>query len=568
MFLKRLVIQSRNEVIRDISFHKGINLIVDETPEDFTLQTTGNNVGKTTVLRLVDYCFGGDGKNIYKDTEFRTQPNTTIEKFLKEKEVIVSVELVNEIDNINKTVVIKRNFLSRNNKIQKINDESITNDKEFDRKLKEIIIASHVEKPTFRQIISKNIRDEKNKMSNIVKVLDHYTKKEEYEALYLFWLGIATNEHDEKEALSNEKSKEENFQKRLRKEGELSLVEQQLSFVNTKIEELNIRKQTFNINEHYYDDIEKLNQTKYSLNRLSSNLGSMEMRKELILESKNNLESEYAQINISQIKALYEKAKALIPNIQKTFEETIKFHNDLVREKLNYILKELPDIQKNIADTKIKIAELSRLEIELSKKLQKTGITEDLEKIVSELNTLFEKKGAFEEQKRLWVKSNEHLMQIRVRLNDINNGILSNDSLIQNRISSFNKYFSEISNELYGEYYILSSHINEKGYDLIVTNLEGNPSTGKKKGQIAAFDFAYIQFADDSDIKCLHFVMHDQLESVHDNQLNTLVNVANRINGQYIVPILRDKIPVGIDIEPYVVLSLSQDDKLFKIKQS
>ena len=43
-------------------------------------------------------------------------------------------------------------------------------------------------------------------------------------------------------------------------------------------------------------------------------------------------------------------------------------------------------------------------------------------------------------------------------------------------------------------YTAIEKFANEKGYDLIVTNLEGNPSTGKKKGQIAAFDFAYILF--------------------------------------------------------------------------
>ncbi|MNT94906.1 hypothetical protein D3C72_2366800 [compost metagenome] len=59
--------------------------------------------------------------------------------------------------------------------------------------------------------------------------------------------------------------------------------------------------------------------------------------------------------------------------------------------------------------------------------------------------------------------------------------------------------------------------------------------------------------------------MHDQLETIHDNQLNTIVEVANSINGQYIVPILRDKIPSNIDIREFEVLSLSQNDKLFRI---
>ena len=165
----------------------------------------------------------------------------------------------------------------------------------------------------------------------------------------------------------------------------------------------------------------------------------------------------------------------------------------------------------------------------------------------------------------MWIYSQEKLANIDKDLNEINQGIISKDSQIQNRITEFNKYFSVMSNRLYGETYLLSSQKNEKGYELIVTNLEGNPSTGKKKGQIAAFDFAYIEFADRLEIECLHFIMHDQLETIHDNQLNTIVEVANSINGQYIVPILRDKIPSNIDISEFEVLSLSQDDKLFKI---
>ena len=204
-------------------------------------------------------------------------------------------------------------------------------------------------------------------------------------------------------------------------------------------------------------------------------------------------------------------------------------------------------------------------EYELTTKIQKSGVTEDLEKIVTELNKQFERKGNLEEQKRLWEVSNEKLDRIENELSLINEDITSNDELIKSRVTQFNKYFTKMSEILYDENYILTPIQKDIGYDLIVTNVEGNPSTGKKKGQIAAFDFAYIQFADDLDIRCLHFILHDQLENIHDNQLNTLVEVANSINGQYIVPILRDKIPANIDVSQYEVLSLSQNDKLFKL---
>lgn len=566
MFLKLLKILNGNSIIREITFHKGINLIVDETPEDLLKTSTGNNVGKTTVLRLVDYCFGGDGKNIYQDTEFKKQPNTFVENFLKENNIIIEIELVANLeDKTPETVLIKRNFLQRGKKIQEINGENITNNNEFDKKLKEVIFKSEVDKPTFRQIISKNIRDEKNKMTNIVKVLSSFASSEVYEALYLFWLGIDTNELDQKQKLSESKKREENFQKRLKKEGELSLVLQQLTFINSKIEELSQKKSLFVINENYGDDIDDLNKTKTELNSVSTFLSRLEIRRDLIIESKNELENEHSNIDASQIKQLYERANSLIPSLQVSFEDTINFHNELLSEKLKYITKELPELEASINQAKVKLKALQRKESLLTIKIKKSGFTEDLEYIVIELNKLSEKKGSLEEQKRLWESSIEKLRNIENELNSINEGITSGDDLIQSRITIFNKYFSDLSNQLYGEYYLLSTQKTEKGYDLIVTNIEGNPSTGKKKGQIAAFDFAYMEFADSLDINCLHFVMHDQLENIHDNQLNTIVEVANQLNGQYIVPILRDKVPENIDISEFEVISLSQTDKLFRI---
>ena len=69
MFLKYLIIENTNGLVRRIDFHQGLNLIVDETPSGN--EETGNNVGKTTVLRLIDFCFGMDGSKIYSATEAR-----------------------------------------------------------------------------------------------------------------------------------------------------------------------------------------------------------------------------------------------------------------------------------------------------------------------------------------------------------------------------------------------------------------------------------------------------------------------------------------------------------------
>ena len=126
MFLKKLRIQNKEGIIREIVFRKGMNLIVDETPENQQQQTTGNNVGKTTLLRLIDYCLGAKGEAIYKDVEFITQPNTQIEDFLLKSKVLLSLEIVEDFESDESDkIYIERNFLKRNQKVQTINGRAV-----------------------------------------------------------------------------------------------------------------------------------------------------------------------------------------------------------------------------------------------------------------------------------------------------------------------------------------------------------------------------------------------------------------------------------------------------------
>ena len=567
MFLKKLSIYNNKGIIREIFFKRGVNLIVDETNETQRLQSTGNNVGKTTVLRLIDYCLGAKGDEIYKDSEFSGQPNTDIEVFLKQTEVVITLEMVEELNGEEENVIsISRNFLKQKQKKQTINGVSYS-DEEFTKKLEELIFHTTINKPSFRQMIAKNIRITPERMTNILKVLVKFTKTEESEALYLFWLGIDTASSAEKAKLIEKRQQEKRFQNRLKNEskGDLAFIEQQLVFLAGQIAELEKQKDDFNLNERYEEDIKMLNDTKKRLNNIASEISVLEERKNLILESKTDLEAQYTNINTQQIALLYEKAKVLIPSLQVSFEQTVQFHNDLLTEKLAYITRELPTINQQLKSLNISLEEHRTKEISLTQKVKKMGVWDSLERIIATLNSLYERKGNLEKQKEYWIMSYQTMEAIDADLKAIDSDIASNNLLMENRITLFNKYFSKMSNILYGEHYLLFQKKKENGYDLAIQNIEGNPSAGKKKGQIAAFDFAYIQFADELAIRCLHFILHDQLENIHDNQLNTLFEVANHLNGQYIVPILRDKVPENIDISPYTILTLSQDDKLFKI---
>lgn len=564
MFLKSLTINNHDVLIREISFHKGINLIVDETKSEDRTQS-GNSVGKTTVLRLIDFCLDGTGSNIYIDPEFKNT-NQKIASFLKDNNILIKLILVANLDDSNsKTIEIERNFLNYSNKIQKINGESLSND-EFSTVLKELIFESSEKNPTLKQLKSKNIRDEKNKLTQTIRVLpQNVTTDAIYESLHLFWFGIDID--TSKDKLVRDKNIEEKLQIRLRKDSNLSQINQSLIIIDKQIEALHKKKELFNLNEKYEEELQHLNDVKSNINKTSTNISRLELRRELILESKADFEKDVTNINIDQIKRMYEKAKSFIPNIQKTFEETVTFHNEMINQKVAYIIEELPTLENEINQNKRQLNSLILQEKSISESLNKSGAIEDLQIIINDLNSYYERKGNFEEQKRLWENSNENLKKITEKLDKINVNILSKDELIQQRIVEFNTYFSDISSRLDGVHSLLSAD-NENGiYKFRIDNIEGNPGTGSKKSQMASFDLAYIKFADALNIPCLHFILQDQIENVHSNQItNLLTEIVDEVNCQYVLPVLRDKLPSNIDIKPFEVLSLKQSDKLFKVE--
>ncbi len=241
MFLKYLKISSDLGIIRKINFHKGINLIVDEGKGHIT----GNGVGKTTVLKLIDFCLGADPKSIYQDPESKKEIYKLVKDFLIKQNVLITLCLAENLNDKNaESFIIERNFLPRNKIIRKINGKNYVED-EFNLKLTELFFPEHAAlKPTFRQIISHNIRYKDLSINNTLKTLDKYTSDVEYETLYLFLLGCEFAQGDKKQKILLKIKQEETFKNRLEKVQTKTAYEQALALLEKEIETLNKKKLT------------------------------------------------------------------------------------------------------------------------------------------------------------------------------------------------------------------------------------------------------------------------------------------------------------------------------------
>jgi uncharacterized protein YydD (DUF2326 family) len=573
MYIKELKIENSKKILRNLEFHSGLNLIIDETPAT-DVKTTGNNVGKTTVLKLIDFCLGAKASAIYTDEENKKEVYKLVKEYLTNEKILITLVLADRVtESESNEIIIERNFLSgKKNCIRKINGKQVL-EKDFEDELAKLIFPDHDnDKPTFRQIISHNIRYKDDSINNTLKTLNRYTSDVEYESLYLFLLGCTFDDGAKKQNLVTKIKQEETFKIRLEKVQTKNAYEVALSLIEDKIEILNNRKKILNLNENFEQDLEELNLVKYKINKSSSTISKLHIRKSIIDEAQNEMEQSVSDIDIKQLEQLYSEAKNNIVGIQKTFEQLVSYHNSMLLEKIRFITAEIPTLIKRIAFEQSNIDELLIKERELSEKIAKSDSFVDLENIISELNEKYRLKGEYESIVTQIEYVDYNMKKLNDKIKIIDNHLFSDDfeSILKKKIKSFNKFFSQVSLDLYGEQYALKYDkvVNKKKQQFYkFSAFNANMSSGKKQGEIVCFDLAYILFANHEKIPCLNFLLNDKKELMHDNQLNKIAEFVQENNIQLVISILKDKMPLGMEDKGHIVVRLSQEHKLFKIEE-
>jgi uncharacterized protein YydD (DUF2326 family) len=575
MFLKYLKIQRGAAVIRDIRFRKGINLIIDESDE----KITGNGVGKTTVLKLIDFCFGAKKTIFWENPENKKQNHSLVKDYLtnSENEILISLCLTDNLEEKDKSdeVLIERNFISRGSKsLNRINGINYTEDLFKQTLMKIFFPKADQDKPTFRQIISHSIRYKDLSLNNTLRTLDNFTNDQEYEALHLFLFGCNFDDSINKQNITEKIKHENKFKRRLEENKTKSEIETSLSLINDDIQKLDHKRNCLNINENFEDDLNALNKLKYKINNLSSKINQSHIRKDLILEAKKDLDQDRFSNDLKQLREIYNQTKKNFSGLQKSFEDLVNYHNAMLSEKVLFIIKELPYLEDIIQKQESSLKSLLIEEASLAALIRKSDTYEQLEELVQELGEKYRQKGEYENLLKQLNEIDFNLKEYEAERRSIEEKQFSEEfeTVITSQVKKFTKYFATISEELYGKRYALKCDIEKhreghSSYKFSTFVPDGpNTASGTKQGEISSFDIAYILFADAENIPCMHFILNDKKELMHDNQLVKIANLANNKNIQFIASILQDKLPEELNRDEYIILKLSEDDKLFKIE--
>ena len=565
MLLERLEILSKKGLIRDITFNlQGLNLIVDNAPIVENSTISGNSVGKTTFIRSVDFCFGSDGKDIFVDKENKTD-NDLVKNFLIENEVSFILSILNK--NSERTI-LRRSFNSKNDLF--INEIKYDNITLYKKKLLEILfhIPHSQSKISLREIIKKFVRSDSYSENNIYKILHTSKKDYAYEAIYLLLFGFPNQEIISTRLILSDRI--DTLKKELKKlsgKSNLPRLQNRLAQLQGLISDNEEQIKNLDLPKTYEIQIDKLKSLKSRTAELSSALGNLNTKISLSQKTRNELLHSESKIDPISILKLYEEAKLLIGTIQKPFEEVLSFHNKMVLNKVKFVEQHILKLEQERNIVKYELDSLLKDQSHVLRLLDDTGTFDDLIKVREDINLLYVEKGKLVHQIDQIQKINSEIDSKTIEFNEVNLTFQTYLEELNLNISEiFNKkYFTEYTNRTHGEkLYIYYDSENRK---FAFDNLGGNPGDGYKKTEIIAFDLAFISYFNELGLDFPLFFLHDKFEIVHPNQIQSIFEIADSINGQLFVSVLKSSVSFLGDeyIERKKILELSQDSKFFKI---
>jgi len=348
----------------------------------------------------------------------------------------------------------------------------------------------------------------------------------------------------------------------------LSVLKQSLEIINSDLKDLYDKRNKLSYMDEYRDELDAKRKLTLRINDLQEKMELVEFEISNIENSILNLSKEKSEINIQILQTLYQEAKSYIPQLHKSFEDMVSFHNSMIQNRIDFIQKQMDEKKELLEQYSLQLENILAQKEKITIEALDEGLLDELNMLNRRIEDLSLKKGEIKKSIQLLEEQEEIKQDLNQNLVDIQKQMENGD--IEEKIKKFNQFFSDYCDKLYGEKYLLAYNENwkeEKKFPVSIASLGGKIGTGKKKAVIVAFDLAYMQYSIHMGIKVPQFVIHDKMENTHINQIKTIFEICDEIDGQYIIPILRERIDKVEQkyVEKAKILELSTNNKFFGI---
>ncbi len=559
MLLVSLKIMNNDEVIRDLVFNQGLNIITNKG-------NNGNQVGKSTVLRVIKFCLGSSGEKLWKDPDSGTT-NEKVKKALTSGEIKFFLT-VRKGESI---FVIERFFSESNRRILrlgKINGVSYNSVSKFKDRIEEIFNYT-VEQPTLNTILNRFFRLDKSTVNNPFKFNNTYTSNDMYGLIYSYLLGFSGHEFLKKDYDYKLDAKlKEDRKKSLLNGEDIIFYHNRLGAIDDRILTLQEKEETYEFKDVHEEVLLKLRNVRLTISILSTKISNLEVQLNYNQKTIDEYRSKSYEYDYDVISKIYKEASILIPNLERTYEDSVNFHNSILDRKVEYIIDRMSSLKKevellkdeldcNLSEEKkifksltsqSNLASFLLVEKEIQDEKEERG---KISYIINEVKSIESELISIDEKRNINAKIlSKHMEYFKLKLNSLNQ---SCKKISQYTFKDFNLFFAFNFDEY------------QKELKFSIVNADKVFGDGSPRAASMCIDMSFAKYAKDNDLDLPYFTLQDYLESSDEDKLCSLFKIANSQSIQTVVSILNDKLyelKSNFD-ENYTILALSQKDKFF-----
>jgi len=537
--LKRIF--SDTSLFDEVTFIKGINVIRGIYTKKEQLKSEGitdlNGIGKSTLVRLIDFALISDAKNKSFDIEKNV--------FLKGHSVSLEFELADT------TYVIQRSFDDpKNPKFGKSNSILETYEDLELKKLLGTLFFDNEEAETyfdsnwFRKLIRFFIKDDLNNFErdDPLNFLDKHLGKSEIYSYNLFLLGLPNKSminYDELKKSNDElKKQKRKIIERLKEDTgkDIEQISSEISLLDNKIK-------MFEKSLKNYDFLDSYKDIETELIMLSGKISELMLKLNFLDKSLK----EYKQSYQYQIEFDRDKVVRIYGEINSVF-------GDIVKNNLNEVI----EFRKKLSENRQKF--LREKEVELIDEIDKTRKEiSSLEEKRTGFYRILEEKKAFDSIKNTYSllieekTKRERLLAVTSQVDSLDNEIYNQKIKITNTIKDISQdiqsvkdkinkistiYFDIIKNtihinDLKEAIFEIRPEPNENSPLKIIIDVPKSEALGKNRFKILAYDLTAFLNMIESNRKIPHFLIHDGV--FHGIDRKTIIRTLNLINSKFLI---------------------------------
>lgn len=344
---------------------------------------------------------------------------------------------------------------------------------------------------------------------------------------------------------------------------------EEIEKIDYKIADLQIKEEEYDLLDSQNYAIAELRESRRSVAALTSRIVNLETKLYYNNKTIERYRNNSVEINVGEITALYNEAKSLVPNLSKTLEETIEFHNSIMSRKAAYVEELSADTADELDSLRNSLAKRLADEKTIVKDLSRDSHFSGLILAEKQLQDLREARGRLAYVTSEVEVSHNRIIDFKSTADDVRRTIAVYYSDLHSKLEIFNEAYADITKRLFGNHHnelLVTAGLDGKA-DFTIVNEERNTGDGVPRAAAMAFDMAYVYFVNKYKSKLPAFTVQDYLEVVDEYKLIKLFSFANEKKIQTIAAILNDKLD-GFDkkfLHENTVLQLTKEEKFFKI---